>query len=93
MKHHLVWSNVTRKTLAKLSTGLYTGIVTIALLIPAATNQLPVSAQDEACYMVNSAGQRINLGKLCGAGNVKPNSTSTKGLYSVPIKRRDGEPQ
>ncbi len=90
MKHHLVWSTAIRKTLAKLSTGLYTGIAAIVLLIPVATNQLAVSAQDEACYMVNSAGRRINLGKLCGADNVKPNSSSTKGLYSVPIKRRDG---
>ncbi len=90
MKHPLVWSTAIRKTLAKLSTGLSMGIATIVWLIPATTNQLAVSAQDEACYMVNSAGRRINLGKLCGAGNVKPNFTSTKGLYSVPIKRRNG---
>lgn len=75
MKHHLVWS---------------TAIATIAWLIPALTSQLAASVQNEPCYMVNSAGRRINLGKLCGTGNAMPNSSSTKGLYSVPIKRRDG---
>ncbi|MBM0742867.1 retroviral-like aspartic protease family protein [Phormidium sp. CLA17] len=66
------------------------GIATIAWLIPAITSQLSASAQDESCYMVNSAGRRINLGKLCGVGKPKPNASSTKDLYSVPIKRRDG---
>lgn len=62
----------------------------IACLIATPISQPDAHAQDEACYMVNSAGRRINLGKLCGAGNAKPNARSPKGLYSVPIKRRDG---
>ncbi|MEX0270110.1 TIGR02281 family clan AA aspartic protease [Leptolyngbyaceae cyanobacterium UHCC 1019] len=90
MKHHLVGSTAIHQTLAKLSTRIPLGIATLLWLIPTATSQLAVSAQDEACYMVNAAGRRINLGKLCGAGNAKPSSSSTKGLYSVPIKRRDG---
>ncbi len=76
MKHHIVGS---------------TAIATIVwLILPTATSQSIASAQDEACYMVNSAGRRINLGKLCGAGNAQPSSNATKGLYSIPIKRRDG---
>jgi predicted aspartyl protease len=83
VKHHLVGTIAIRQAIA-------VGLATTAWLIPALTSQLTASAQDEACYMVNSAGQRINLGKLCGAGNAKPNASSARGLYSVPIKRRDG---
>lgn len=89
MKHHFVCSTAICKTLAQLSTRLATGIVTMTWLTTVMATQ-QVSAQDEACYMVNSAGRRINLGKLCGTGNAKPNAISTKGLYSIPIKRRDG---
>ncbi len=90
MKHYLVGSTAICKTGVTLSTGISIGLVTIGLLVPALTSPLAAFAQDEACYMVNSAGRRINLGKLCGTGNAKPNASSTKGLYSIPIKRRQG---
>ena len=73
MKHDLIWS---------------TAIATITCLIPITAITPAAHTQDDACYMVNSAGRRVSLGKLCGAGN--SGSNSSKGLYSVPIKRRDG---
>lgn len=48
-------------------------------------------AQDEACYMITATGKRVNLGKLCGAGNgpVQP-ATANRGYFLAPIKRRSG---
>lgn len=48
---------------------------------------LPLKAQNDACYMVNSRGQRVSLGKLCGKST---QTVSNKGYHLARIKRRDG---
>ncbi len=47
----------------------------------------PAVAQDDACYMVNSSGKRVNLGKLCRGGMAQP---AARGYFLARIKRRDG---
>jgi aspartyl protease family protein len=41
-------------------------------------------AQDDSCYMINSAGQRVSLGKLCNS------QSGEKNLFLAQIKRRQG---
>jgi aspartyl protease family protein len=49
---------------------------------------LSSTAQEQnGCFMLDANGHPMDLGNLCGGGNVRP--TSPKGL-KVPIKRREG---
>ena len=60
-------------------------IASIALVtIPLGFEAAPSIAQD-ACYMINSAGRRVSLGKLC-----KGSQPGAKNLFLARIKRRDG---
>jgi len=61
------------------------GVAFISALSMMISVALPyrVTAKDPGnCFMVNSAGRTVSLGKLCGASS--PNS----GVFRVPIKRR-----
>ncbi len=75
----------------KRSLGLGTIAATIAAIsvpLTAVLMQHPGAiAQDDSCYMINSAGQRISLGKLCNRPTKAPGA---KNVFSAPIKRRDG---
>jgi aspartyl protease family protein len=64
---------------------LSTGISLIAALPMLISVGLPyeAKAQDPGnCFMVNSSGRTVSLGKLCGT------SSPTPGVFRVPIKRR-----
>ncbi len=69
-----------------------TGVTTFTLpAIALMSWSVPTWAQDDACYMVNSSGQRVNLGKLCQRPSVQPsNSGAPAGVFRARIKRRDG---
>ena len=74
----------------RVSTKLFaiasSAVITLPTLV-ALEVRSPVLAQDDACYMVNSSGKRVNLGKLCRGGSAQPTSRA----YSLArIKRRDG---
>lgn len=61
-------------------------IVSVALIaMPLGLEISPSIAQDDACYMINSAGRRVSLGKLC-----KGAQPAAKNLFLARIKRRDG---
>ncbi|UBF24957.1 retroviral-like aspartic protease family protein [Kovacikia minuta CCNUW1] len=53
--------------------------ITLTPAISIVTQSLPATAQDESCFMVTSSGRRVNLGKLCGYGTLKPSTTNAPG--------------
>ena len=57
---------------------------------------VPSNAQEHSgCFMLGAGGQMINLNELCGdeTGAIESSplpSTSTSGVFTLPIKRREG---
>lgn len=50
----------------------------------------PQPAQANGCFMVDSAGRTVNLGKLCGESTSSPGKASNARVIRAPIKRRSG---
>jgi predicted aspartyl protease len=59
-----------------------TAAVVAAVALPPAA-----SAQSDACYMVTSSGQQLNLGQLCGEVNTPAPKVKSR-FYRIKIKRR-----
>jgi aspartyl protease family protein len=67
------------------------GLTTLTLpVVEGLMGKSPTWAQDDACYMVTSSGQRVSLGKLCQRTPVQPATATPQGVFRVRIKRRDG---
>ncbi|MDX2228905.1 MAG: retropepsin-like aspartic protease [Leptolyngbyaceae cyanobacterium bins.349] len=65
------------------------GMVSIAIsALSVVGDSVPVTAQDDSCYMITSSGKRVSLGKLCRGSAPPP--TVTRGFFQARIKRRDG---
>jgi len=64
------------------------GVTTLTMSAFAIGAIQPTQAQDDACYMINSAGKRVSLGKLCQR-TVQP-AQPNQGFFRARIKRRDG---
>ncbi|MEC4988408.1 MAG: retropepsin-like aspartic protease [Oscillatoria sp. PMC 1068.18] len=60
-----------------------------ALVITTGLTVFPFSSysqEQQGCFMVDSNGRSIDLGKLCGESS----DASVSGVYVIPIKRREG---
>ncbi|MDY7012053.1 MAG: retropepsin-like aspartic protease [Cyanobacteriota bacterium] len=60
-----------------------------ALLVAAIASLIPLDVRaqrEEGCFMTDSNGRVINLGRLCGDSSGSSNTTPT---FRIPIKRRD----
>jgi predicted aspartyl protease len=60
-------------------------LTSLASAVLVVGSQSPIQA--EPCYMITSSGQRVSLGKLCGAGKA---SQPANGIVLARIKRRSG---
>jgi aspartyl protease family protein len=46
-----------------------------------------VAQEQNGCFMLDAKGKPVDLGNLCGGGNVRPTPPKA---FQVPIKRREG---
>ena len=63
-------------------------IIPIAVLTSLGWAVMAAKAQDAECFMITSSGSVMNLSNLCGNQSAKAAATLAKGVFQVPIKRR-----